>query len=929
MSIPLKEGFVNESLERCLEDLLVRFIVNCPEEDLSSIERVLFQIEEAHWFYQDFLRTLNPLLPSMKMKQFTNKLIDQCPLIWKWGDPNNALTLFGKYKSTIPVRGCCLLNNSLDKILLVKGIESSSWGFPRGKISKDESDLDCALRELEEETGFDASNLIDEEIFVERTIKGKNYKIYIIKNVPDNIKFIPKVRYEIVDIQWMDIKYLNKATKNTSNFYLVGAMLKQISSYIKRIKNNESDEKLKQLATIQLKKILGLDGYSIENDSNNSNTTTTTTNNNNIVNEVTDNTTNNDQINDPGRELLAILKSAIKPQNDSTDNLPTTSDSNVSSNDINNNINQQINNPILQQQQQMLYQQQYRTLNPSLPYHLLPPHSLQNRFTQQPPFPNNQHAHFPLQMFNPYFSPFANQLNINHLPHLQSNHNNNNNNIQPLPQLLQQNSLIAPNMTNSPSASTFAKPQFSMSHKKLNPENSKELLNILKLKPSSSPKDNNNNNINKSADLLNLLKNPTTSQSSSSLSPPSSSLSSSNTPIRILKREKPIENKLEPKIIKESIKESITKPIEKEIPLDITQPANSTTSSSIRSNISNGKPILLLKKSNINEFMNNQKTNENDNEKNEEPEQIEKEIESTEPNFKTLKPRTQDNISVDSLSFLTEPNDSKNNDPSAQLLNILKKPETPIHLQQSNNDSSSKLLNILKKPEFETELKSAPVSAPIDPSANLLNLLKKPTNGNDLSSPPPSSTSSQLLNIIKPPENKSIDPSSQLLNILKKPETPKVDPSAQLLNILKKPETTNTDPSANLLNILKKPETSNTDPSLQLLNMLKSPSINSPKSPESIVSDPSSQLLNILKKPEPIVQDTNQLQSQSLMNILTRPVEMNSPKIFNQLNNYQTNQTTKFNNFEDFEDFEDIEGNDSDIDGEYIINGGLYESDEE
>ena len=111
--------------------------------------------------------------------------------------------------------------------------------------------------------------------------------------------------------------------------------------------------------------------------------------------------------------------------------------------------------------------------------------------------------------------------------------------------------------------------------------------------------------------------------------------------------------------------------------------------------------------------------------------------------------------------------------------------------------------------------------------------------------------------------------------------------------------------------------------------MLKSPSINSPKSPESVVSDPSSQLLNILKKPEPIVQDTNQLQSQSLMNILTRPVEMNSPKIFNQLNNYQTNQTTKFNNFEDFEDFEDIEGNDSDIDGEYIINGGLYESDEE
>lgn len=207
MSIPLREGFVDETLERCLEDLIVRFVVNCPEEDLSSIERVLFQIEEAHWFYQDFLRTLNPLLPSMKMKQFTNKLIEQCPLIWKWGDPSEALAQFGKYKSTIPVRGCALLNSTMDKLLLVKGIESPSWGFPRGKISKGEKDIDCALRELEEETGFDASDLIDEDEFVERTIKGKNYKIFIIKGVPEDTIFIPKVRYEIVDIQWMDIKF--------------------------------------------------------------------------------------------------------------------------------------------------------------------------------------------------------------------------------------------------------------------------------------------------------------------------------------------------------------------------------------------------------------------------------------------------------------------------------------------------------------------------------------------------------------------------------------------------------------------------------------------------------------------------------------------------------------------------------------------------
>lgn len=43
MSIQLRDGLINQLLDRVLEDLLVRFVVNVPEEDLSSIERVFFQ----------------------------------------------------------------------------------------------------------------------------------------------------------------------------------------------------------------------------------------------------------------------------------------------------------------------------------------------------------------------------------------------------------------------------------------------------------------------------------------------------------------------------------------------------------------------------------------------------------------------------------------------------------------------------------------------------------------------------------------------------------------------------------------------------------------------------------------------------------------------------------------------------------------------
>lgn len=259
MSIRLREGFADETLERVLEDLAVRFLINCPAEDLSSIERVFFQIEEAHWFYQDFLRALNPLLPRLKMKQFTVKLLERCPDVWQWGDPKDALAKFGKYKSMIPVRGAALFTPKMDKILLVQGTESKSWSFPRGKISKDENDVECAVRETREETGFDSSDLIDDDEYVARTIRGKNYKIYLIKGVPEDTVFEPLVRNEINAIEWRSVKQLAKDVKNGSNkYYLVNSMFKPIMGYIHRMKGTETDEELKRKATLQLKKILGI-----------------------------------------------------------------------------------------------------------------------------------------------------------------------------------------------------------------------------------------------------------------------------------------------------------------------------------------------------------------------------------------------------------------------------------------------------------------------------------------------------------------------------------------------------------------------------------------------------------------------------------------------------------------------------------------------
>lgn len=40
------------SFDEALEKIEARFIYNLPETELSHIERLFFQIEQAHWFYE-------------------------------------------------------------------------------------------------------------------------------------------------------------------------------------------------------------------------------------------------------------------------------------------------------------------------------------------------------------------------------------------------------------------------------------------------------------------------------------------------------------------------------------------------------------------------------------------------------------------------------------------------------------------------------------------------------------------------------------------------------------------------------------------------------------------------------------------------------------------------------------------------------------
>lgn len=251
----------NLKLEEWLDDLCVRFIINLPEDDLKDIPRICFQVEEAQWYYEDFIRPLDPSLPSMSLRNFCLRIFAHCPLLspFSQGHHMRAFEDFLAYKTRVPVRGAIMLNENMDSVVLVKGWKKgASWSFPRGKIAKDEDDLTCAIREVYEETGFEieAAGLVpkDRDVkSIEVNMREQQMRLFVFRNVPMETYFQPRTRKEISKIEWWRLSDLPAFRKkghqqaevaqnaNPNKFYMVAPFLVPLRKWV--IEQKKKDAK--------------------------------------------------------------------------------------------------------------------------------------------------------------------------------------------------------------------------------------------------------------------------------------------------------------------------------------------------------------------------------------------------------------------------------------------------------------------------------------------------------------------------------------------------------------------------------------------------------------------------------------------------------------------------------------------------------------
>jgi len=245
-----------------LDDLTVRFLLNLPASELSSVPRLCFQVEEAQWYYEDFVRpvaaTAGNQLPSLPLRTFCLKLFQHCPLLSGFTDEQHiaAYEEFLAYKVRVPVRGAILMDESMEKLVLVKGWKKgASWSFPRGKINKDERDLDCAIREVYEETGYDVrqAGLVpenEEDVkYIDITMREQHMRLFVFRGVAEDTYFEPKTRKEISKIAWYNVRDLPGFKKqkggaenmtHANKFYMVAPFLGPLKRWINQEKRNDT-----------------------------------------------------------------------------------------------------------------------------------------------------------------------------------------------------------------------------------------------------------------------------------------------------------------------------------------------------------------------------------------------------------------------------------------------------------------------------------------------------------------------------------------------------------------------------------------------------------------------------------------------------------------------------------------------------------------
>lgn len=209
-----------------LDDISVRFLLHSLEFINLRPEEYFFQIEEAYWYVQDFYKIKDLSLPD-----FATILLSHN------GISLNVISdhdFFKKYRQSVKVFGTIIFSKDFNHVLLVEQMgPAKNRTFPKGKKSKNEKGMDCAIRETFEEVGLDVRDKI---VNLSVTVFEK-MTFYCVFNVDMDYPFKTHTRNEISSIFWFNLKNV-KLIKDDPIYKIFYHAYTAIEHKIEEIKNN-------------------------------------------------------------------------------------------------------------------------------------------------------------------------------------------------------------------------------------------------------------------------------------------------------------------------------------------------------------------------------------------------------------------------------------------------------------------------------------------------------------------------------------------------------------------------------------------------------------------------------------------------------------------------------------------------------------------
>ena len=196
--------------------------------------------------YIDFMRgkyspynifQLQKIIDEMSILEKTRILSEPFDQLWiqMWGETTNVQYKNEELSSSKKmdlIRNGVIIND--ENVTLKSIVENSKtewneteWEFPKGRRNNKEKDLECALREFEEETGISKNkiNVVEnilpfEEIFIGTNHKSYKHKYFLAYMEEENEEMTDLEHYQITEVSKIEWKTIDKCLESIRPYNL-------------------------------------------------------------------------------------------------------------------------------------------------------------------------------------------------------------------------------------------------------------------------------------------------------------------------------------------------------------------------------------------------------------------------------------------------------------------------------------------------------------------------------------------------------------------------------------------------------------------------------------------------------------------------------------------------------------------------------------